>query len=431
VEFAVDLDDVLGDVCVSSAMVTTRTANTARASVKNFKLAPDFSLCGIAGSKVCEVTGLTGIADPLFEAEFTVTLENDGAASIPGTADITITDDAGTPSDTSDDITLSGFTVQDVIDAGFLNDVGGGTDDVWDAGEFLDIKLEDSGTMEFPDAGDTITGFFDTNDNPPTNSGTATVAFNGTTLPATFSKECKPLDLNPAIDVTKTCETRLMTTAGSELAVEVIFSGEVCNRGDVPLTVTATDNKVPIGDNPIVDGVTLAAAEICFDDTDCTGASDTCDGGVVEVMGTCSTTTTTMCLADGDCPITETCEGETLGVLGACTDTIDCEAFSGDYMPAVPNQSSIKFCSGSGEICSTYEDCPVTQTCDPSDKYVPGTATFSNKVTVVGTNLALGKSCSVGGNPCSDNSDCTAGGEDACEVNGVMEMITDTCPLCP
>lgn len=52
-EIAADIDDLFGDLCVSSAMATTRTANSPNASVKNFVVLDDYNLCDINVTKSC------------------------------------------------------------------------------------------------------------------------------------------------------------------------------------------------------------------------------------------------------------------------------------------------------------------------------------------------------------------------------------------
>jgi hypothetical protein len=52
----------------------------------------------------------------------------------------------------------------------------------------------------------------------------------------------------------------------------------------------------------------------CDSDADCTVTGEVCNG---EVAGTCSTTTTTTCFLDSECPTGETCTGEVFGTCGA------------------------------------------------------------------------------------------------------------------
>jgi hypothetical protein len=86
---------------------------------------------------------------------------------------------------------------------------------------------------------------------------------------------------------------------------------------------------------------------------------ETCQDHIVG-NGTCSTTTTTPCAVDGDCPATETCAGNTevdgcvgTGLNGTPFAATDCAA------PALEGNCSVT----TGTVCQTDPDCPVTETC--------------------------------------------------------------------
>lgn len=200
---------ISGGPCFSSFLATSRSSTTANAEIKNFVLG-NFPVCKISVSKTCTVTRLTKPEDntsKLYVADYSGNVKNEGSGSLPTGTVITITDDVGTPGNTSDDqtqtITLSSL-------------------------------LPQNGTVAF-------TGEFFTDDNPPFNTVTAKATFDSSTITAEpFGIKCGPLQLNPALEVKKDCLTVLDVVNGKVVA-KVIYSGQACVRGDVPLSVTITD----------------------------------------------------------------------------------------------------------------------------------------------------------------------------------------------
>jgi hypothetical protein len=89
-------------------------------------------------------------------------------------------------------------------------------------------------------------GEFYTNDNPPYNTVNASVSFGQATISADpYSTNCTQLQLNPALSVNKQCQTALQTN-NNTVTVRVDYSGQVCNDGDVPLTVDVVDDKAGV-----------------------------------------------------------------------------------------------------------------------------------------------------------------------------------------
>ena len=212
-EGGINLTQLLGSTpCFSSFMAESRSSKRFTATLKDFVLG-DFPVCGISVEKECDVVRLADEGDgtdKFFVVDFNGTVTNTGAGALPSGATLTVVDDAGTPGDESDDV---------VIQQTLENPLG--------AGE----------SVPFSDQ-------FFSDDNPPYNTVTASIGFSGATVEADpFSIECANLPLDPNISLSKLCWTELVTI-GDLLAVEVFFTGEVCNTGDVPLTVTVTDDKV-------------------------------------------------------------------------------------------------------------------------------------------------------------------------------------------
>jgi hypothetical protein len=198
--------------CFSSFMAESRSSDKFTATLKDFVLG-SFPVCGIAVSKACKVARLTDEndnTDKYFYVEFSGQVSNTGAGAIPKDAEFTIVDDAGTPNDTTDDVTIK---------------------------QTLTNDLAPGNSVPF-------SGYFYSDANPPYNTVNASVTFSGATLMAVpFSIDCQKLPLNPNLSLSKSCWTKL-ESIDSLLAVKAFFKGEVCNKGDVPLFVTVTDDPV-------------------------------------------------------------------------------------------------------------------------------------------------------------------------------------------
>lgn len=209
-EGGIDVTKALGtDVCFSAFLAETRSSTSETAQLKDFVLR-SFQTCKISVSKTCSVTRLTTPEDnttKLYVATYTAKVTNDGTGSLPTGTVITIVDDVGTPGDTSDDQTKSTTLASPLLPNGFVS----------------------------------FTDTFFTNDNPPVNTVTAKAVFGTTTIVADpASVKCIPLQLNPALEITKNC-TSVLTVVNGQVVVKVNYTGQACVKGDVPLKVTITD----------------------------------------------------------------------------------------------------------------------------------------------------------------------------------------------
>ncbi len=211
-EGGINLTQILGtEACFSSFIAETRSSSSVTATLKDFVIG-DFDVCKVAVSKTCDVVRLTDANDPtdkFFAVSFSGAVTNAGAGTFPAGEIVTVTDDAGTVGDTSDDVVITFPLAAPLL----------------------------------PGASVPFSGEFFSNDNPPTNTVTASITFAGlpvTSLP--YSVECGPLVLNPSLALSKLCSTQL-TTQNNLLAVQVNAVGEVCNNGDVPLTVVVDDDR--------------------------------------------------------------------------------------------------------------------------------------------------------------------------------------------
>jgi hypothetical protein len=214
-EGGINLTQLLGSTpCFGSFMAESRSSEKFTATLKDFVIG-DFPVCGISVSKTCNVLRLTDqndLTDKFFVVDFSGEVTNTGAGDLPAGSILTVVDDAGTPGDTSDDV-----TIEEILGSPLL------------VGESIPFS-----------------GEFFSNSNPPYNTVKASLAFSGATVEADpYSVECTYLPLDPNLSLSKICWIEL-TTIDSLLVVEVFFSGEVCNIGDVPLNVTVIDDKVGI-----------------------------------------------------------------------------------------------------------------------------------------------------------------------------------------
>jgi hypothetical protein len=211
-EGGINLTRLLGSAqCFSSFMAESRSSQRFTATLKDFVIG-DFPVCGIEVSKACNVVRLAeeqDKTDKFFVVDFNGVVTNTQIGTFPAGAALTITDDAGTPVNTSDDVIIQ---------------------------QVLANPLERGESIPF-------SGQFFSNDNPPYNTVRASISLSDTSIEAEpFGIECTNLVLNPALTLSKLCWTRL-ESVDSMLAVMVLFAGQVCNTGNVPLTVTVTDDK--------------------------------------------------------------------------------------------------------------------------------------------------------------------------------------------
>lgn len=211
-EGGINLSVLGGDSCFSSFMAESRSSKEYNATLKDFVLS-DFELCSVAIVKNC-TDGDLNADETALVFTYNIVVTNDGSGSL---YDLTVVDDSGTPSDTSDDDT---FTYAGPLAKG------------------------DSHTFN---------GTFESTQNPPTN--TATVAAAGSsggsaTITDSDDDECPQVTRSPAIHVTKCCTTAL-TTDEDNVVVAVNYSGQVCNTtggssGLSPISlnnVTVTDDS--------------------------------------------------------------------------------------------------------------------------------------------------------------------------------------------
>lgn len=214
-EGGINLSQIVGgsDGCFSSFMAETRSSSSFTAALKDFVL-DNFELCKVEITKVCTGGDING-DDTGFTYSFEGTVTNAGFGTI---YDVVVTDDNGTPADTSDDFVVATF---DSIAKGGSEDYSG----------------------SFGSAG-----------NGPTNGVSVKAASSdGGTLSITASAAatCPVVQREPGISVTKACSTKVID-AGSQLVLRVDYSGEVCNTTGVG-DPNSPDYKPPLN----LSGVTV------------------------------------------------------------------------------------------------------------------------------------------------------------------------------
>jgi hypothetical protein len=211
-----------GDVpCFSSFLAETRSSRSETAQLKDFVLG-DFDLCAISVTKACTAAVDASDGGNSILVDFDGVVTNDGGLDLH---DVTVTDDNGTPGDTSDDVLVFGPA---------------------------DLAAGES---------QPYSGSYSTTAIPATDTVTAEGHRNGTSVTATADATCSP-DIEPALTVDKFC-TANINTGGT--AIDVLFNGTVTNSGNVALEdVTVVDDQGtadPADDVTVLGPITLNVGE--------------------------------------------------------------------------------------------------------------------------------------------------------------------------
>jgi hypothetical protein len=165
-------------------------------------------VCKIGVTKTCECVGFAPDYSA-FLIDFEATVKNTGVGTFPAGSVLTVTDDAGTPGNTSDDVVIQQVLAQ---------------------------ALAPNQTIK-------VSGQFKSTDNPPFNTVRATIENSSAVISAeAFGTACNPCPLDPNLKLTKSCTLVLESVAGCGLLVRVDFTGTVENTGNVPLLVSVSDS---------------------------------------------------------------------------------------------------------------------------------------------------------------------------------------------
>ncbi|WP_172148360.1 MULTISPECIES: DUF7507 domain-containing protein [Pseudomonas] len=207
--------------CFSSFLAETRSSRSETAQLKDFVLG-DFDLCAIEVTKECVAAVDTEDGGNSILVDFEGVVTNNGGLDLH---DVTVTDDMGTPDDTSDDVVVFGPA---------------------------DLAAGESQPYN---------GSYSTTAIPATDTVTAEGHRNGTSVSATAEASCSP-DLEPALTVDKVC-TANVNEGGT--GIDVLFNGTVTNSGNVALEdVIVVDDQGtadPADDVTVLGPVTLDVGE--------------------------------------------------------------------------------------------------------------------------------------------------------------------------
>lgn len=234
---------VPGTACVASFLAETRSSTSPSATLKDFSVG-SLPTCSLAVERTCAVVGLNPDSTTLFVATYTISVTNTGATTLPAGTTVTVTD--------------AGGDVQTLT---------------------LAAPLAAGQSVSFPSYQ------VPTDDNPPQNDFTATASTGTTTIAATpSSPACQPFAVIPALSLTMTCTTALQQEACG-VVVQVNYSGEVCNTGNIPLTVT-DDRGGAVINGLVLDAGACAPYSGSYVPTQATDAAQGLFGGTMTVTGT-------------------------------------------------------------------------------------------------------------------------------------------------
>jgi len=219
--------------CFASFLTETRSSQSPTAVLKDFLLGA-FPVCSMAVAKNCPVCKVVNGSSFSWDVDGTVT--NTGIGTL---YNVTVTDDAGTPGITTDDLTFTCSTLT------------AGQSKKWGS---------TAGTGDCTaNNGFTVTS---TTTNPITNgvtaSGSTSSGGGGAPVTATNSAVCATCTLNPALGVSKTCQTTV-TTQGTNpvlVAVDVTYSGTATNNGNETLNNVSVADSLTTGGTSDTIGLT-------------------------------------------------------------------------------------------------------------------------------------------------------------------------------
>ncbi|WP_417861545.1 hypothetical protein [Winogradskyella sediminis] len=331
------------EACFASYMGVTRSSTSTTSTLHDYAIG-SFPFCAISTRKTCDTISLAGgdgtEGNPLiYNIDFRAWVTNDGLAPIPASETVKIVDNAGTPDDNIDDVTVTKL----------VSDLTGGGD--WLPDVELFVTAEGSSDATQP------TGSFTSSTNGPVNIVKATVTLAGNdALTATGQNTCDGLTLSPMLSVDKECTSSDLVLEYDKLVVKNAYSIEVCNEGTSPLTnISIMDDTA--GYNGTVSA--LDFAKLCNSDSDC--------------VGTCTPREFKQCTGTGDiaidgsyCSKDTQCYSEVTATQGSCdvNDALTVNQCQDDVDlykdPDVPNSGG----QFGGDVCfsdsATYY--PITMT---------------------------------------------------------------------
>jgi hypothetical protein len=291
-EGGIDITSALGGniPCFSSFLEETRSSQSPTAVLKDFLLG-SFPVCSMSVAKNCPVCQVVNGSKFSWNVDGTVT--NTGVGTL---YNVTVTDDSGTPGNPADDLTFS-------------------------CGTLAPSQSKKWGSTAGPGDCTANNGFVvtSTTTNPITNgvtaSGSSSPAGGGTPVTASASTKCAQCTLNPAIGVTKACQTGVEVVGSNPavVAVDVTYSGTITNSGNETL------NSVSVGDTASGSSDTIALTT-CVVTTPATcsisgGAATLSPGGMVSYAGSYLPSSFVIPTAGGRAQFSDTVNASGIGVL--------------------------------------------------------------------------------------------------------------------
>jgi hypothetical protein len=238
-EGAIDLTALGLTSCFTGFLAESRSSTSITATLKDFAIPPGFDLCSIAVDKQC-VSPVLNAAQTHIIYTIRGTVTNDGVGDLH---DVTLSDSPAADNNNH-------FDVVDCTT--FTTDSGDFPVATLAAGAAVCYKA----TMTVPL---TSNGLTDT----VTVTANSEAGGTGTTVTDTAQATCPNLQVNPALTVSKDCETSVVVV-NNQVVVKVTVSGQVCNTGDSNLSnVTVDDLNITTTPDPLLSGGPVLPAGQC------------------------------------------------------------------------------------------------------------------------------------------------------------------------
>lgn len=241
-EGAIDLTALGAEACFAQFLAESRSSTSITAVLKDFAVPADgFNVCSIDVTKACVNPRLNTAQDSIiYDINGKVTNDGFGTLYDVALSDAPSADGAFQWVDCSDPgVVLGAFP---------LDSLAGGGEACYK--NTMTVPLEDNGLTDVV----TVT------------SNTVSDG-SGVVVSDTDDAICPNLQISPAIQVTKDCES-FIEVVGAQVVAKVTVSGHVCNIGDSNLyNVKVEDLALSTDPDPLINGITLLKGGPCVDYT--------------------------------------------------------------------------------------------------------------------------------------------------------------------
>jgi hypothetical protein len=231
-EGAIDLTALGVESCFAQFLAESRSSTSITATLKDFAVPENgFNVCSIDVTKNCVNPRLNEAQDSIiYDISGKVTNDGFGILYDVALSDVPPADGAFQWVECLDSDTVLGTFP--------LESLAGGGEACYK--NTITVPLADNGTS------DTVTV---TSNTDPDGNGVA--------VSDTATAECPNLQVSPAIQVTKDCES-FIEVVGAQVVAKVTVSGNVCNIGDSNLfNVNVEDLDLSTNPDPLISGITL------------------------------------------------------------------------------------------------------------------------------------------------------------------------------